>query len=142
MPDAEQITAAVPMVMFFEIYRSFTGAVVREQHETESRPPAKRHEAALGLLNSVMTQAKAQRGPDTTIPLHRWHPRLRMTPEELKVSLKTLRLSQVQFARCISVSPSRRQKMVSGTSENSRPCGPDHEADTQVISSESECIGP
>jgi hypothetical protein len=28
MPDAKQITAAVPMVMFFEIYRSFTGAVV------------------------------------------------------------------------------------------------------------------
>ncbi|MEP6887241.1 MAG: hypothetical protein ABI945_02860 [Nitrospirales bacterium] len=100
--------------MLLEFIAQFTGSVVREQHETEIRPPVKTYAAALGLLNSLMTQAKRQRGPDTIIPLHRLHARLSMTPEELKLSLKTLRLSQLQLARCISVSRAAVKKWCQG----------------------------
>lgn len=100
--------------MLLEFIAQFTAAVVGQHDEAERRPPVKTHEATHGFLHSLMTQATGQRAPNTGVPSHRLHTRLSMTPEELKRSLKTLRLSQLQLARCISVSLSTMKKWCQG----------------------------
>lgn len=100
--------------MLLEFIAQFTGAVVREQHGTEMPAPVKMQEPALGCLTSLIMQAKRRRESDAVEPSHRLHTRLSMTPEQLKRSLKTLRLTQGQLARCISVSSATVKKWCQG----------------------------
>lgn len=99
-------------VMLLEFIAQFTSAVVRE-HETK-RPAVHTPEPSIDLLASLLNQAKERSVSKGLIPSHRLYTRPSMTGEELKKGLKTLRLSQGQLARCISVSSATVKKWCQG----------------------------
>jgi hypothetical protein len=104
-------------VMTFQIVANYAWALIRAQNRRGPNLPSDVNGVCRETAQAWLPWRSISEhpiGPDAVIPARNSGFRSSMTPEELKVNLKRLGLSQRIFARCISVSVGTVKKWAQG----------------------------